>query len=449
MRRSANVNSAISGGQSGWSSWPSRRPPGPTAARPSKPNRWLLTPDERRVRLEELLQELPSRETLTRKVPAKADQPARAASLGKAEPTNPNHAMFYREFRALRECFLKLRETGANSEGTHDVPIELDSPWREALTPRGDVIESYIETRRKDVDNGDLSAGRFSRLIGHQRYFDRWLNDRQASIEMLDGATWDEWGRHCRELVANDACSAAYARDRFREGKQLLRWAAATGRLKDLPRNLDDVKPKRVEASIVKIIEVGELRNILNAADERLRLWLLLMLNTGAGRQDLSDLRADELDLKASTIARNRSKTKQHASMPVVQNSLWPETIKLLHAHGPKSEEHVLVNSDNRALVSTTIVDGKLKKSDAAKSAYFRLGKKLGRNLPPLKLLRKTGASIIAESHGFDVARRYLGPAGDSIADRHYIQISNERLSEALGAMRAKLLPPKQTGRVA
>lgn len=49
--------------------------------RAARLNRWLLTPDGRRVRLDALLKELPSRETLTLEVPAKDGQPARTATL--------------------------------------------------------------------------------------------------------------------------------------------------------------------------------------------------------------------------------------------------------------------------------------------------------------------------------------------------------------------------------
>ncbi len=49
--------------------------------RAARLNRWLLTPDDRRVRLDALLQELPSRATRALDVPAKGDQPARTATL--------------------------------------------------------------------------------------------------------------------------------------------------------------------------------------------------------------------------------------------------------------------------------------------------------------------------------------------------------------------------------
>lgn len=49
--------------------------------RAARLNRWLLTSDGRRMHLDALLNELPHRETMSLEVPAKADQPARTATL--------------------------------------------------------------------------------------------------------------------------------------------------------------------------------------------------------------------------------------------------------------------------------------------------------------------------------------------------------------------------------
>lgn len=358
-------------------------------------------------------------------------------------PLDGNAAHRYRMFRAMRDALIAARDAGKEIPPIGQPPLELelqpyaDEPWNEPSKPAGDAIEEYLRLRQQDVDNGDLSPGRYSPLSGHLRAFGDWLKTHRRTVETLDGGVWDAWGRACRELVASGKYSAAYARDRFRSAKQLIKWAAATGRLPALPINLDAVRPKPVTTGDVATIPLDELRGILDAAPERLKLWLLLMLNTGGTQQDIADMRADELEEGA--IVRARSKTRKHGLDPR-RYPLWPESLRLLKKYLAKSGDRLLVNENGAPLVTTAIVGGKLKKSDAIKSAYHRLGAKLDRTLPPLKLLRATGSSLIADVADRDVAEWYLCHAGRSVADRHYIKLANERLDAALTQLGALLL---------
>lgn len=361
-------------------------------------------------------------------------------------PLDGTAATHFRLLRAMLDATVEAKAGGKEIPPADKPPLRLalkpfaDEPWREPAKPTGDAIEEYLRLRELDVKNGDLTAGRFSPLSGHLRYFGRWLADQRRTVETLDGGTWDAWGRHCRELVANQSSSASYARDRFRAGKQLVKWAAAVGRLGTLPLNLDAVKPKQVQTGDVATIPLDALRGILDAAPERLRFWMLLALNIGGTQQDLADLRVDEFDGKA--ITRARSKTRKHGIEPR-RYPLWSDVLAGIEKFKAASGDLLLTNADGRALVQSAIVDGKLQKSDAIKSAYYRLGVKLKRELPPLKLLRSTGSTLIAEVADKDVAEWYLCHAGKSIADQHYIKISNERLAAALSALGDKLLPPQ------
>lgn len=87
--------------------------------RAARLNRWLLTPDGQRVRLDELLQALPKRETRTLEVPAKDKQPARTATLELryAEVQMPLPSVLtpwlreHRPVKPLQLWVVELRET--------------------------------------------------------------------------------------------------------------------------------------------------------------------------------------------------------------------------------------------------------------------------------------------------------------------------------------------------
>lgn len=368
-----------------------------------------------------------------------------------AEPPGPidNRAYLYRMFRAMRAALVDANVAGREIPPTDRPPLRLtikpfaDEPWTEPAAPSGDAIEEYLKLRRRAVDNGDLSPGRYSPEAIQLGHFKKWLQDQRRNVESIDGALWESWGFHVRELVGNGT-SAAYARDRLSASKTLLRWATATGRLASLPLNFNTVRPKTVRAAAVETIPLGELRAIIEEAPPRLQCWLWLMLNTGAQQQDLADLLASDFDAKAGTLTRKRSKTRRHENVPTVTYKLWPETRTLLRKFKAESGDLLLTNEDGRPLVSSAIVDGKLRKSDAVKSAYYRLGVKLKRELPALKYIRKSGSSFIDDIDRKETAQWYLGHAGGpTVADKHYLTIQNERLAAALDKLRNRLLPTK------
>jgi hypothetical protein len=81
-----------------------------------------------------------------------------------------------------------------------------------------------------------------------------------------------------------------------------------------------------------------EFRQVYQPAQDRLKLYLLLIANCGFYASDIGSLRKSELDLKKGTITRQRTKTgddfdrtKYHSASNVPDTTyvLWPETLRL------------------------------------------------------------------------------------------------------------------------
>src|SRR5262249_29148272 len=82
----------------------------------------------------------------------------------------------------------------------------------------------------------------------------------------------------------------------------------------------------------IETFTVQEVRELLANSVERTRLYVLLMLNCGMYQNDISELLDEEVDWRAGTIKRARSKTRERHG-PVVTYKLWPETFELLTKH--------------------------------------------------------------------------------------------------------------------
>ena len=246
--------------------------------------------------------------------------------------------------------------------------------------------------------------------------------------------------------VAEGSISRAYARGRWVTFRMLIEWGwerEAWG----LPRNL---KARRFAINVpvtkIKTYPVDDLHEVLAAAADKTRLYMLLMLNCGMYQSDISDLHPSEVTLgKAPRITRKRSKTAEHEDTPTVADPLWPATATLLKAHRSKDAERFLANDSGEPLRIDSINDsGKLRWRDAIRSAvrrtYIKINnarQKAGTTPMPchdLKLLRKTGADAITQNPDFGgrVADLYLGHSPRSMREKHYSNAEQAKLDEAI-----------------
>ena len=214
-----------------------------------------------------------------------------------------------------------------------------------------------------------------------------------------------------------------------------------------MPHNIRSTKHRFVGKKSSRPTKVyfenEEILVLLDEATERLKLYLLLMMNCGYTQSDLSDLQHDEVDWKGARVIRRRSKTDDHndddSGVPVVNYLLWPETFRLLKKHRSDKKEHVtvFVTEKGRPLVPKCLRDGRLSKTDNIQSMYRRLQDRLkltGSQKKPLKAIRKTSTDKIGRNRKYMMLKsHFLGHSPRTIAEKHYSHgVPQDLFDEAL-----------------
>jgi integrase len=289
------------------------------------------------------------------------------------------------------------------------------------------AVNQFLSAKLSEAQIGSVSAGRFDNVARDLRWF------REYGGAGLDGASLAGFVQHLSRRVAAAELASCSASCCLATVRQFVRWCYRQEILHTLPRNLEDVRITAF-APELRILSVAEFTAIVEAATPALRLPILLMANCGFTQQDVADLAPDEVDWSCWRISRKRSKTRRWDGVPKVTYPLWPATAALLEERGRRDGPTVLCCRGGQPLKRTWINDqGKLSKVDAIGRNYQRLLRRIGLRNVPLKLIRKTSASLL-ESHGEygRYAPLFLGHAPRSIAARHYVVPSQDRFDDAV-----------------
>ena len=186
------------------------------------------------------------------------------------------------------------------------------------------------------------------------------------------------------------------------------------------------------QVKAIRTMTVDEVRMLVKEATGQLRLHLLLMANCGMTQKDIADLLQTEVDWREGRIIRKRSKTGDRYTVPMVDYKLWPLTWELLQVHRATEGERALLTLSGHPWVDSRLVNGKLESTDNIASNYVHLQRKLNFK-KPLKLLRKTSASLLDESTDFGrYVGHFLGHAPRSVRDRHYVLPSQDMYDAAV-----------------
>jgi integrase len=241
---------------------------------------------------------------------------------------------------------------------------------------------------------------------------------------LLDKVVSNEWGR---------TTAAHY----MTSVKSFVRWLWQIEAIPTLPRILDGrstvLTISRPSTAVVTFTK-DEIKTLLGKASDRTKLYILLMLNCGMTQKDISDLLISEVDWEDGRIVRKRSKTSDEENVPVVNYLLWPETIRLLRQErSADSEGLVLLNFNGSPLLFEELTgEGRYKKTDNVKNAFFRLCKEAGIT-KPLKSLKKTSSTLLRDNEKFTgLEGLFLGHAPQSMSDKHYSKVPQTLLDQAV-----------------
>jgi integrase len=329
-----------------------------------------------------------------------------------------------------------------------DKSIPVSPPWERMERIPGTVpsrtvegnVRRFLERKQQQAERGERSHGRFDALRVALEALVVFIGGRKP-IENINAQLLSNYRDHLEGRIGQ-SFSHRYAKDHLQAVKQFVRWCWEQ-ELIDLPRILESrdfaiaVPEKRVE-----VFTQNEVKRLLDGSNDTTKLYLLLMLNCGMQQKDIADLGQDEVDWKAGRITRKRSKTGNHKNVPEVSYLLWNETFRLLKGHRSNDPKLALTNRNGTPLKTEEIINGKVKKIDNIRSAFNRVVRKLAdKNKTtdpvaiekPLKILRKTAASKLAEHEAYGrFAQHFLGHAPSTVADRHYIKPNENQFDDAL-----------------
>lgn len=341
------------------------------------------------------------------------------------------------------DWFGDLSESALPIIGIDRDELESPPPWQEynpgvEISPQRTIegnVERFMSQKKQQVERKEQSHGHFDLLRCCLANFTKYVGGSRA-IETINGGMLESYRDYLLQRiegkVKGEQCSPEYGKSHLNSVRQFVRWCWER-ELLELPRVLSSrefkivVPEKRIE-----LLTKEEIERLLVKAEGATKLYILLMLNCGMTQQDVADLKQTEVDWKRGRVIRKRSKTEKHKNVPEVEYVLWEETFKLLQQNRSKDETLALTNRNGSPLKVEEIVNGKVKKNDNVKNAYFRLCKKANVT-KPLKLLRKTAASKLAEHSEFGkFAQHFLGHSPQTIADKHYIRPSQEQFDNAL-----------------
>jgi integrase len=293
--------------------------------------------------------------------------------------------------------------------------------------------EAWMRSQAALVDAGQMTAARVANNRTCLEHFKTFLGP-QSAVAAIDGPKLEAFYLYVAGKIrrnGNDGWSVAYAKDVFSVARSFIRWAWEQGAC-ELPRNIDAKFKFGSPARAVTTWTAEEFKRAVEAAPGKLKLALLLMANTGATQQDISDLLDAEVDWAAGRVIRKRSKTADRENVPVVNYKLWPATFELLQKYR-SGQERVLLTESGEPYVRTRLNDqGKLVKADGFASNFVHLKKRLKLDRP-LKELRKLGASLLGSHKDYGrLASYFLGHSPRTVADRHYVTPPQELFDEAV-----------------
>jgi len=318
-------------------------------------------------------------------------------------------------------------------------------------------IDKFMETQQDKLALGKISGGRLNKLGYMMKYYREWTPI--TSVDKIDTHHVDEYHKFISKNVIAGKFKPRYANNLFSDFTMFVKWLFKRDVIEELPRSLqlknDDYKFD-VPLETPETIPLELVRKLLDGASPRLKLYILLTLNTGGGASEVGKIMKSEYDPVACRIIRKRSKTKKSANTPVVSYKLWAETKELLdqeiencknYPQLPEYADILLVNSNGYPLWREYVGDdGKVKNSDSITSAFKRLVIKLRKNDPTFPHIkyydfRGTGSSLINNEpryRGLD--ELWLGHSPQTVRGKHYNAEDITVLDDCLLWLRSEIL---------
>jgi integrase len=322
--------------------------------------------------------------------------------------------------------------------------MEEESVWRGRLeslpehssptTPQdrsvAHQVQLWLDDLKTRVAAGQYGPGEYRGQTSYIRHFVTYLGE-QTLIDAIDEERWAGYHRHLMNRIGAGECSPEYGKKLHRSARSWVEYLSTLKRI-PAPGNLTDKKMKfNIPRRAIEVFGGPEITRLLSESRDTIRLMIFLALNCGMTQIDISDLSHDEVDWERGRLTRKRSKTADHASTPVVEYALWPETFALLKLLRSSDRDRVLVTRSGKPWVNRRETN-----IDSIRIEFEKLNPALS-----FKHLRKSAATMLG-GHGEyrAYAQFFLGHAPSSIADAHYVKPSQERFDSAVDWLHGQFL---------
>lgn len=303
-------------------------------------------------------------------------------------------------------------------------------------------VEAWRQLLHSACQSGQMSEGRYEGYRRNIAKFVEWIGP-DSSIDLIDEARLEGFFNHLSVEVGAEKYAPTYAHTLLMTAKQFI---SRLAELKLIPP-LGNIRSRRFRfnhsvATKIETFTVAEVLSLLAACEsDRMKLCLLLMLNCGMYQNDIAELLAEEVNWSKGIITRARSKTRERNG-PVVTYKLWPETFTLLKRQRAKGSELALTTDKGKPLVRYWLENGVMKRYDLIQWGWTKIAAKLGVKKIRLgmKHLRKTSASLLGQHPQYKFyANYFLADSPKGMADKHYVQPSEEEFTQALEWLRGQI----------
>jgi integrase len=389
------------------------------------------------------------------------------AKIDALEEAHPAPGLYETRRRKMADWFRHIGDNDAAEEVlVAEMPIAKGDPFRN-VSPEGATVwqdrfdtlddltlaknqdrtiktwvNKWLARQRTRVAAQEISSDRYESYRHALNSFGNWLGDAKG-VECVTTTALDDYHQHLLTLIAKrkenekDGIASSYGKMKIDVAKQFARFLVRYADIA-MPKNLLAKGELAIKVNLTTpiILQPSQVRSLFQALDasnavykDRMRLWLLLMLNCGMYQGDVAKLRHDEVDWQRGRIVRKRSKTANSPDVPTVTYKLWRSTFDLLQCHRSNHRVLVLLNEDGQPLSKKYIGDDhKGKKTCNITKAYSSLKFPVS-----LGKLRKSSSNLLFNKKEFKVLHTlFLGHSPRSISERFYVTPDDDTLDEAI-----------------
>jgi len=280
----------------------------------------------------------------------------------------------------------------------------------------GELANMFLTARQAQVDAGEMTARVWhDYYITCRRIVECFGRDRR--VDDLDASDF----ARLRAAFASTHGPAKLGRD-VQETRTLFNWALQAGKVATLPRFGPDFKrpSKRTmrvarQQSGARMFEAGEVRKLLDAADQPLHAMILLGINAAYGNGDVARVPESALDLDSRIADFPRPKTAiQRRAV------LWPETVASIQEWLARRKR---VRPEAKGLVFVTDW-GTSYAHDDTQSLLVKKFRSL-----------MTATGMYVNGRGFYGLRRSFRTVADEVRDPVAVDLVMGHLDDSMGAV--------------